>query len=201
MINQTKTQVTIQELFLKLDKAGLINANQILPRNFKKIIARMQDTNNMLKSFQQIFENNQQQQFESANKPWFTGLELDLIHSNLMIFFMLESMESTKEILKIVLNQNVSYNGEILKDTNTLGDLLDKFSKMFNEPKYSSLLNNTLRKALAHSHYWWENDKFAYIKNGKDEFLTYSDFVDEYNAHDEITLAILKECKDRGFLN
>jgi len=200
MTNQTEIQKTIHELFIKLDNAGLVNANQILPPNFKKIIARMQDTNNMLKSYQRMFDNHQHLQYETANKPWFSGLELDLIHSNLMIFFMLESLESTKEILKIVLNQNVSYNGQVLKDTNTLGDLLDRFSKMFNESQHTTLLNNTLRKALAHSHYWWENDKFAYVKNGNEEFLTYSDFVDEFNKHEEISLAILEECRNRGFL-
>jgi hypothetical protein len=113
---------------------------------------------------------------------------------------MLESMEFTKEILKIVLNQDVSFNGVLLKDTNTMGDLLDRFTKMFNDPQYNSLLNNSLRKSLAHSQYWWENNNFAYTKNGKTEFLTYSDFADKFNSLQEITLAILGECKNRGFL-
>ncbi len=38
MKSQTSTQKNIYELFLQLDKAGLVNANQILPANFKKII-------------------------------------------------------------------------------------------------------------------------------------------------------------------
>jgi len=201
MINQTKTQETISDLFTNLDNAGLLNISIVLPTNFKKIVVRLQDTNNMLKSFQQMFDNNQQQQYQKANQPWFSGLELDLIHSNLMIFFMLESLEFTKEILKIVLNLNVSFNGCMIKDNSTLGEILDKFSKMFNESKYSSIQNNAIRKALAHSHYWWEGDKFAYEKNGQVEFLTYSDFVDEFNLQQEITVAILDECKQRGFLS
>lgn len=39
MSNQTEIQKIIHELFIKLDNAGLVNASQTLPLNFKKIIA------------------------------------------------------------------------------------------------------------------------------------------------------------------
>ena len=126
----------------------------------------MRYTNELLKKFQKI-KRDEDEEFRKANRKWFNGHELDVLFSDVMTHFLLQSFELMGSVLQTILKPDIEIRNKKIGDRMiTLGGLCNWFSVQMNKKyNFHEIMDVELRNALAHNNYWSENGTMYFYRN------------------------------------
>jgi len=116
--------------------------------------------------------------------------------SNFFIFHALNWLETNKMILKEFIDptKKIGERGKRITEDTTLNQLVISLAQEVKLPDFEKLFPKHFRNILGHSAWYFENNKFCYFDENKNEIsLTQEEFVDLMNETDVNFLAITDE--------
>lgn len=201
MITDHRRKKIVKDFFDKADAKGLIVYKDFskFPEIIKHIVKNRKEETETFKEFNDIFQDPK----KLITLTGFISKKFNIkdistmrLMSNYFIFHGLNYLETTKAILRELINPTKKIGKKKIKVTEktTLNQLVVSLAQELGMAEFEELFPTHLRNVLGHSAWYFKNNGLCWIdENGNGVSFSQKQFIDLLNEFDSNFVAILDE--------